>query len=258
MNYYRPQQHSQRWARRLTLITVLAVSVFILDLVSGGIVRRPLWYAETLWRDTVARSLSELSSTGIFASSARLSDENAALREEVVRYRSLALSAGALQQQNAALARTARLALVRPGVTAPIVSSESSIGTFLVGAGRQDGVTAGDLIRSDDGFAIGLVETVQETTALCRSVFAPRAMIEATVGQAHIQLEGRGGSNGRGKAPRDAAIAIGDVVTSASMRGYPIGQVGQIEQDSAGAFQEIYVRFPQDISAMRYVYIERP
>lgn len=258
MNYYRPQQRPERWTRKLVLVTILALAIFALDVISGGMVRQPLWYLETRWKEAVAGSIDQVAATGIFSTAARLSDENAALREEVARYRSLALSAGALQQQNSALAKTARLALVRPGVTAPVVSSESSVGTFLVGAGRQDGVAAGDIIRADDGYAIAIVETVQETTALCRSIFAPRATIEAAVHDAHLQLEGRGGSNARGKAPRDASIAIGDVVSAASMRGYPIGQVGEIQQDSAGAFQEIYVRFPQDISAMRYVYIERP
>jgi cell shape-determining protein MreC len=259
MNKYRPvQRTTHSGTRRLAYLSAIAIVVLAADFFTHGAVRQPLRYLETKWSQVVRTSVSDIAQSRMFASSAALSDENAVLREELARYRSLALSASALQQQNAALARTAKLALVRPGVTAPVASSESTLGTFLVGGGRQDGVAVGDIVRSDDGFVVGTVITVQETTALCRSIFAPGAMIDATVRDSHVQLQGRGASNARGQAPRDSKIAVGDLVTSASVRGYPIAEVGNVVQDSAGAFLEVYVRLPQEISAIRYVFIERP
>jgi cell shape-determining protein MreC len=158
MNRYRPIQRSTHsGTRRLAYLTAFAVVILAADLLSHGAIRQPLRYLETKWSQVVHAGFADIVNSRMFASSAALSDENALLREELTRYRSLALSASALQQQNAALARTAKLALVRPGVTAPVASSESTLGTFLVGGGRQDGIAVGDIVRSDDGFVVGTV-----------------------------------------------------------------------------------------------------
>lgn len=259
MNYYiRPVRKTHPWARRLTALSVGAGALFAANILTGGALSWGLRAVETRWSEMASSVGSQLASSALFASATRLSEENAALREEVARYRSLALSAASVQEQNAALAKTAHLALVRPGVTAPVISSESTLGTFFIGAGKQDGVAQGDIVRADDGTAIATVTTVQETDALCTSIFAPGSSLDVTVGDARFTLEGHGAANARGKAPRDAAIAVGDTVIAPALRGYPVGQIGAIEQDSAGAFQEVYVRFAQDVSATRYVYVERP
>lgn len=260
MNYYyvRPQPKRNEWVRRLAFLTAAVVLAFGVDVLSHGAISAALRGVEKKWSEVAGAANAQMASSALFANSTHLSEENAALREEVARYRSLALSAAALQEQNAALAKTAHLALVHPGVTAAVTSSESSLGTFLVGAGKQDGVSEGDIVRADDGTAIATILSVQETSALARSVFAPAVTLEVTAGGSHFTLEGRGASNARGKAPRDAVLSVGDSVSASDLRGYPVGQIGAIDQDSAGAFQEVYVRFAQDISATRYVYIERP
>lgn len=255
---YSSQSRPRTKARQFLLVTALALLVVAADALSGGGVRERLIPVAGALRTAINHTGSAIADTGFFASRSSLASENVALKEENARYKSLALAAEALKAQNDALAKMAHLSSVRPGVTAAIAGGESSVGTFLVSAGSRDGVAQGDIVRTDDGFVIGTVIELHDTTALCRSLFAPNTSIDAVIDGTHIALEGRGAGNARGKTLPSAAIAEGDVATAASVRGYPVAIVGHIDAGAADGFKEIYVRSPADISTLDYVYVERP
>lgn len=255
---YSTQSKPRTKVRQFMAVTAVALLLVAADIFSKGGIRGKLVPLAGAFRTGINDAGSLIADSGFLASRSSLASENAALKEENARYRSLALSAEALKAQNDALARMAHLSGVRPGVTATIAGGESSVGTFLVSAGSRDGVAAGDLVRTDDGFVVGTVIEVHDTAALCRSLFAPNTSIDAIIDGTHIALEGRGAGNARGKVLPSATIAEGDVATAASVRGYPVALVGHIDAGAADGFKEIYVRSPADISALNYVYIERP
>lgn len=254
----RHEQESAARTRRIAAATAIVLLIVVLDIVTHGAERSPLVGAVGGIQAASWRAADAMLGSGVFESKLALSAENRALKEELEHLRSAALSAAALEAQNAELAKLAHLAQVRPGVAATVASSESSVGTFYVSAGSREGVATGDIVRTDDGFVIGVVVSVQQTTALCRDVFAPGAVVGALVGTTPISLEGRGGSNARGTAERAAPVAVGDIVTSSALRGYPVGIVGAVETDVSDAFQTVYVRTATSIAMTRYVYIERP
>lgn len=253
---YEPEHRSR--TRKIATVTILSALVLGVDLASGGMVRGVA--AALLQRvQSGATSVAEsVLGSGFFESHLKLSEENAALRQELEKYQSLALSATALEAQNAELAKLAHLSQVRPGVTAAISSRESSMGTFFVAAGAREGVSAGDLVRTDDGFVVGVVVEAQQTSSLCKDVFAPGSTVDVLIGSARVQLEGKGGSNARGKAERSATISVGDVATAAAVSGYPVGFVGHVDSGATDAYQEVYIRSSRTIDTTRFVYIERP
>ena len=244
--------------RMLALVTAASVFVLAVDHFSGGSIRGQLWKIEDQWRTIAGSATASVGSIGYFGSQTSLVEENARLSAQLGQYQTLALSAIALKQENESLARLAGLSQVHPGVSAPVVSIESTGGVFHVGAGSREGVSAGDIVRGEDGYVLGRVVEVTATSAVCRSVFAPGSELEVLIGDTALELSGRGLGNGNGRAPRDSVIAVGDVVTSAAYRGYPVGTVGHIDADPTGAFQQVFVRASRSIDTVRLVFIERP
>lgn len=255
--YHFEPEHRSR-TRRIVAVTIVAAAVLLADVVTSGAIRAlAASFLQRVQSGATAVAESVLG-TGFFESRIKLAEENAELKAQIEKYQSLALSASALSAQNAELAKLAHLSQVRPGVTAAIASRESSMGTFFVAAGEREGVAAGDLVLTDDGFVIAIVSEVQQTSSLCTDIFAPGSTIDALIGSTRVSLEGKGGSNARGKAERTASIAAGDVATAASVSGYPIGVVGHVESGATDAYQEVYVRSSRTVDTTRFVYIERP
>lgn len=244
--------------RALALATGGAVLVLLFDYVSGGFFRAQLGYIEAQWRAVAGSATASVGSVGFFGSETALVEENARLRAQLGQYQTLALSAIALKQENESLSRLARYSSTHPGVSAPIISLESASGIFHVGAGVREGVSAGDIVRGEDGYVLGRVVEVSATSAICRSIFAPGSELDALIGDVAVTFTGRGSGNGAGRAPRDSEIAVGDVVTSAAYRGYPVGTVGHVDADPTGAFQTVFARTSRNIETVHLVFIERP
>ena len=135
---------------------------------------------------------------------------------------------------------------------------ESTFGTFYIAAGERDGVGNGDIVRTSDGYAVATIIETQQTSALCRSVFAPGTSIEVFAGTERIELMGKGAGNARGVAVRGSTIAEGSAVTAPSLLGYPVGVVGHTEGGAAEAAVDVYVRTPISIDSTQFVYVERP
>lgn len=244
--------------RVLAAATIVAILVLATDHLSGGFFRAQLWKLEAGWQRASQGASAGLGFFGIAGSESELARENETLRAQVAQYQTLALSAIALKEENATLSNLVHLSQARPGVTAPVISSETTTGIFLLGAGTREGVAIGDIVRGEDGYALGRVVDVSATTATCATVFAPGGDLEALIGDTALHLTGRGAGNGEGKAPRDAEILLGDVVTAPAYRGHPVATVGHVEIDAAGAYKGVLVRATRSIGSLRYVFIERP
>ena len=197
--------------------------------------------------------------SGFFSSRRALQVENETLKQELSRLEAEAVGFEALESENRELRGIVHIAEDVSGITAPIISSvrSSPYGTFIVGAGSADGISAGSVVMADGqrGFVIGQIAEVGEHSSLVEEIVAPGASAEGSVGGAELIFEGQGGGNARAEAPRAISIAEGDSVTSAMFGGRLIGVVGAVPADSASAYKSIYVRTPVSLSELQFVYV---
>ena len=152
----------------------------------------------------------------------------------------------------------AHVASTTPGISVPIVSSviASPYGTFLIGAGTTHTIQSGSLVLTPQGFAVGRVTEVQSDTAVVQELFAQGIKTDARIGATPMQVIGSGGENAYAQAPRGASIQIGDMVNAPAFS-HPVGVVGVVASSSAEAYQDVYIRLPDNLSALQYVYVVR-
>ena len=254
--------------RRLLIATLVVLAVFLVDAISGGMLRGSLRIAaSTLWR-AGSSMMSSIAGTGLFSSRRALQEENDEQRHELERLREREASYELAINENASLRALVHLAQREAGITAPVISSivASPYGTFLIGAGAEDGIRGGDLVLAasesglfgESGIVLGLVSDVRRRSSLVTLVFSPEGAAEGSIGGASLEVEGRGGGNARAEAPRGVAIDVGDIVTSTSFGGRAIGVVGLVESDADRAFQKVYIGLPIGLSEVHYVYVVPP
>jgi len=243
--------------RRLFAMTLLVIVVFLIDLISGGTIRALAQNAAASIGGVSVRVFNAVKYSGIFHTRATLAAQNQALEAQIARYEAQAAAYKALQEENAQLATQAHLAQDNTGITVPVVSSlrSSPYGTFLIGAGSAEHIKQNALVLTDLGFVVGRVTDVSAHTSLVTELFASGKTVSALVAGANATLGGAGGSNARAQIPRGIAVTAGDIVTSGSVGGRPIGIVGKVESRPADAYSTVYMRLPQNIYSLRFVFV---
>ncbi|MBV9159419.1 MAG: rod shape-determining protein MreC [Candidatus Kaiserbacteria bacterium] len=243
--------------RRLLAATFLVVFLIVLDIVTGGSVRSLIRTgATTLWSAT-ARARAGIIETGYFRSHRALASENASLRDEVASLQEKAAQYNVVADENTQLRDLVHLASTERGITAPVVSSfrSSPYGTFLIGAGKNDPVAAGDIVLTPGGFVIGIIADVQDRTSAVRGIFSSGMTSDVLIGTTPVTLTGEGGGNAKGSAPRGVSIQAGDPVIARQYGGRPVGIVGKVESSPTSPDQTVYVRIPVNLESLRFVYI---
>ncbi len=241
---------------RLLAITIVVVLVFLVDLASGGKVRDVSQGVAGSVSATSATAFNAIKHSGLFSTRARLAAHNEELQAAVARYQEQDSAYQALKAENAQLALLAHLAQDNTGTTTAIVSSfrSSPYGTFLIGAGAQEGIKHDSIVLTDLGFVVGRVTDVSSHTSLVTQLLSPGKTVDALIGENPATFTGTGGGNARAQVPRDIKVAVGDIVTSGMVGGRRIGIVGKVESESADAYSTVYMRLPQNVSAMRFVF----
>ncbi len=246
--------------RRLLLVTIFVIVLFLVDMVTGGSIR-------AIVRDANARiSLAAraigmtIASNGYFTSHAALASQNVALQARVATLEEQIVLSASLQQQVTTLSEMAHLATTEQGITVPVASSfiASPYGTFLVGAGIDEGVSLDSLVLSGNGTAIGTISYVSAHTATVTEVFAPGVVINALLDGAPVSVHGAGGGNATTQVPHGVSIAPGDVVTAPSLGGHTIGIVGHVDTDPSSAAMQVYIGSPVNSASLQYVFVVSP
>jgi len=245
--------------RRLIMASVLVVLIFAVDIFTGGAVRNDLRFvlspvmrvAGSIWRN-VADNGYFLDRRSLEARIQQLQDQLSHMQQDEANF-------SVLKQQDEQLKSLVHLATDTPGITAPIVSSlhASPYGTFLVGAGKSDGIEKGDLVIAGGGFVIGRISDVGDRSALVTELFAPNTSIDAIIDNAQVVVEGRGGGNAHAKVPHGITVSVGDPVTAPSLRGKPIGIVGSAQSQVTSAYSDVYIGMPINLQSLQYVYIQK-
>jgi rod shape-determining protein MreC len=256
-SYRSPRGTHSRKKSRLVATTILVVVLFLIDVISGGKLRASVRVFGSMISTWSGQAGATFTGSGFFTSRAALESQNRTLSEQVAQLQGRAAALSAVQEENDQLRAIVHLAAKSPGVTAPVVSSleASPYGTFLIGAGSQDGIAVGNLVLSEDGFVIGRVNDTSARQSLVSELFAPNATVSATVNAVPISLSGQGGGNARANVLRSAAIAIGDIAIAPGLGERPVGIVGQVASSSASASQDVYVRTPLNLSSLQFVYV---
>lgn len=240
---------SRQPARRPLIVATIAVlTLFIGDMVTRGALRSEVRaHVGAAWQ-------AVMPSTPAFADGP---DSMTSLKNEVEELRSEHNQWLAAADENASLKALVKLAKETPGIAAPVLSPTDTnpFGTFVIGAGAAEGIKTGATVIAPDGFVIGRIVEADEHTSLTEELFAPDQKTPATLVSSAIELEGRGAGNAHGQIPREASTTPGEVVRSAVVGNRPIGVVGAIVPDPGNAFQEVYVRVPDAIQALRIVYV---
>ena len=259
MNSYR--QNKGRGRNRFIVAAVLVLVVLLLDGITGGSMRSLVREAASVvWG--VGSSVSEsISGSGLFSTRKALEQENRTLRNELSQLQLRSAAFDALLEESESLRKLVSLAEEERGITAPVVSSfrSSPYGTFLIGAGVEDGVNSGSIVLIGDaqagGFVVGYVEDAGRQTSLVKAVFAPGEETDAVIAGVSVSVNGRGRGQAQAEAPREAPIATGDIVFSARYGGKPIGVVGNIEREVGGASERVYIHVPVNLYEVRFVYV---
>ena len=242
----------------LTLVILISVVVFGFDTLTHGLVRSYIRTMGSLAWTAVGAVITSVDQSGALTTRRALVNENKALKEELSIREEEAARFFALESENEALRTITHLVETEgEGMTARVLSSFSTspYGTFLIGAGKNDGVSVGDLVMTQGGFVLGLVSDVDMHTATVESLFAPGTETDFLVRDIAFTAEGRGGGNTRADVPRDAAVAIGDAAAVPSFGGRPAGIVGHIESASSSATQTLFIRIPTNLSTLTFVYV---
>ena len=247
--------------RRFLWATLIVVTVFVIDGLSGGSVRAlARLSASSMWAAGVSAGDVVLGS-GLFSTRRALERENQVLREERAQFQVHTAAYEILKNENESLRQLTRLVERESGITAPIASSlhSSPYGTFMIGAGTRDGVRPGTIVMAGDpqrgGFVVGRVESADARLSLVKALFAPQEAVHAVIRDVNVSLLGRGGGQARAEIPRGTGIKVGDVVIAPSLGGRAIGIVGALEEDIGTASERVYVRVPVNLNDVKFVYV---
>lgn len=251
--------NNRRQRRKLLFATALVVLLLAVDILSGSKLRALAREGgSTLWH-TGGGILAGIGHSGFFSSRASLVRENQLLKDQITALQEQQAAYSALEAENEQLRSIVHLAQSAPGLTAPVISSfrASPYGTFMIGAGRADGVGKGAIVATGNGFIIGRVADVSARQSLVAELFAPQASVEASVDAFPLVLSGQGGGNAQGDLPRGAHVVVGDPVFASAFGQRAIGIVGKVEGGTASASTKIYVRSPVNLESLSYVYVEK-
>ncbi len=260
---YHSARGNKSGRNKLLAATCIVIAIYTLDLLTQGAIRKQVHAGTAAVSRWAAGAAEVVVGSGLLSSRRSLESQNRSLLQQLAQAEERVFSHGALKAENDILRAlvhmvgSATSASMAGGVTAPIVSSvrSSPYGTFLIGAGSEDGITSGSIVLTSEGYVIGVVGTVGAHTAVVSEIFAPGATIDAVLNGASVVVRGSGGGNAHVKVPRQMAVEIGDPVVAPQFGQRAVGLVGEVASSSASASQDVYIRLPTSLSSLRYVYV---
>lgn len=194
-----------------------------------------------------------------------IEEENKLLRAEIARLADTELENVHLHSVLAELQLISDVAspLVARTYATPVIARAgvALYGTVLVAQDDQYSTAPGARVYGPQGFVIGTIDTVTDTSALVRIVSAHGNTYHATVQDASgatlgITIEGRGHGNFVAYVPRDAAIDSGVFVYADATGIEPVGVVQETFANPTDAVRTVRIHLPFVIEALRFVRVE--
>jgi len=256
---YRPRAANRTRPALLGVVALIGAIalLFFVDKVTGGVMSGYARGAGGAALSIVASVGATVRESGALQSRATLARENEELRREIALFAEEIAQAEFIRAENEELRLLAALVQAEEGVSARIVSSHraSPYGTFLIDAGRDDGIHEGDLVLTPGGYVLGAVTGLSDRTATVRSTFASGESVDLSVGDAAFTANGLGGGNARASVARETAIPVGSGVVAPLFGGRNAGTVMHVESASSSATAIISIRIPVNLETLRFVYV---
>ncbi len=255
---------SQRSKRKLFVgaLGVLAAAflVVILGQAVPGPIRsvaltlgKPVWHVAELGRSLVA------SVQGFGQSNNQLAAENAALVEELHELRRSTFMA-----RSGSLAGEARVMSPDQAHAIPasvLVSDKvAPFDLLVVDRGTNDGVSAGALVVTEEGYAVGSVWYVAASTAGVRMFSATGALTglyltDRATSTLHLTVHGRGSGTLMARVPRDQPVGPNDVLMLPGDRWIEVANVVHVENEPEAAYKVLVARLHAQSRQLRSVLI---
>ena len=243
--------------RAFVAFTIAVIMLAIVDISSHGFIRGYVREAAGSIISAVSSVWNVTAESGFLMSGHQLALENAQLKTELAAYQSHDVEQKALEIENARMRALLHFPLKTHGIGASIMSSfrASPNGNFTISVGSRDGVAVGNLVMTDDGFVLAHVIEASARSSLAALYFSPGAVLDAQVDKAMISLDGEAKGTAHGRLSQGLPLAPGDVVTAPQTGNRPVGVVGAIKPQKSGAYNDVYIGYPQNIESISLVYV---
>lgn len=194
---------------------------------------------------------------GLFGGKGALVAENMALKKEIATlrvkaelydhardaYDELRLLASGRVPREEKIARV----LASPGVTPYDI--------LILDIGTKAGVVKGNLVLSEAGVALGVVDTVSDTSAHASLFSSPETNVHAVLpGGFSGVLEGTGGGSFVMRVPKDIVVEAGDLITRTGTNDV-LARVASVSTKDTDAFQTVRAVVPDNVFELSYVVV---
>ncbi len=261
MNYPRPIRKKTKKSR---LVTLILLFVFVgLAVFSGKVgevsknilnsVALPFWEAKV---STADRS-SYLGA--LFRSRISQADEIKRLKEELLLAQLNLKGLEFIAEENRNLKTLLNREDLQDTVSASVLARPPQIpyDTFIIDIGKRHGLAGGEKVFFEN-VLIGVVEEVFNKNSKVRILSSSGVETGAFIERVNLPVVavGRGGGNFEINLPQESEVEIGDFLVVPGSPQKLLGQIEEIEQTQAGAFKRVLLRFPINLSEIRWVAVE--
>lgn len=259
MSYLR--KNNNKFRKVLIWALIIIFMLFILSFTGAGklfggvmhYVGYPFWKAKSF---VFERSYFI---TGVWQSRLNMAEENLMLKEELLianlKLKGKELLEAEIRDLNALLNRE-DLSRVKPVM---VLSNppQTAYDFLIVQGGKDIGLKGGEKIFFES-VILGEVEEVFQKTARIKTFSSGGVKTEGFVERSGlpVTLYGKGGGNFESRLPQEVDIEEGDFVIIPGIANRFIGQVESIESNPTDSFKTVFLRYPLNLSTVRWVAVE--
>lgn len=193
-----------------------------------------------------------------FSSRNTLEEEVQTLSDELSVARLAVIREEALKKENDELrALLSREPKDMRGILAEVIlrPPSSPYDTLILNAGEDAGISVGDTVNAE-GFIIGEITRTDTAFSVLTLWSQSGKPFDVSIeGKFSGRAEGYGSGSFYIRAPRDTAIAEGDIVIAPEVGNLILGTVSAISRDEKNPFADIYVQSPLSLRTIKFVEI---
>jgi cell shape-determining protein MreC len=130
--------------------------------------------------------------------------------------------------------------------------------TVIIDGGQKNGMHVGDAVLADNAVVVGYLSAVGKNTATVSLYSSPEQKRDVFIGVDALQATavGKGAGNFEVRMPRNAGIAVGDIVSLASSTDKILGSVEVINTSPTDSFEKILFRAPVDVTRLTFLLVD--
>ncbi len=189
----------------------------------------------------------------------KLLEMNRNLRSELLNANTKLLSLSVLEHENNELKAFWGRKDNIEGIMASVLVKppQSFYDTLVLDIGKEDSVSAGDIVMMGDGVVLGTLDEVYAKTSRAKLFSSVDTETVAVVDRNNIgvTLIGKGGGNFEIKVPQEVDIVQGDTIILPGINPTIVAVVGEIESNPTNSFKRVFCKTPVNVAELRWVSI---